>query len=70
MTLLNFILLTNVNVYPSYKTQIAGFIAKKTSIKVPAKYVNFANIFFLNLTSKFLKYTRINNHAIELVNSQ
>ena len=38
-------------------------------MKVPVKYIKFANIFSLNLTFKLLKYTEINNYAIKLVNN-
>ena len=52
------------------KPQISGLIAKKASTKVPAKYSDFADVFFPDLVSKLPKHTRINDHAIELVNSQ
>ena len=57
-------------VHPSRKPQIANSIAKKTFIKVPDKYVNFTDVFFLDLASKFLQQTKINNHTIKLVDSQ
>ena len=45
-------------------------IAKKASIKVLAKYLDFADVFSPDLASELSKYTKINNHAIELVKSQ
>lgn len=35
-----------------------------------AKYTKFANIFFLDLASKFFKYIRINNCTIKLVDGK
>ena len=43
--------------------QKVGLIAP---MKVPVEYANFA--FSPNLASELLEYTRINNHAIELIN--
>ncbi len=37
---------------------------------MPGEYANFANVFSLKLTAELLEYTRINDHAIELVNDQ
>ena len=48
----------------SKKAQIANLKADEALIKIPRKYANFANIFLPKLTTKLLKYTRINNHAI------
>ena len=45
----------NTNIYLSCKLQIAGLIAKKVLIKIFAKYIEFANMFFLDLASKLLK---------------
>lgn len=63
-------MLINSDVYPSYRPQIVGLIAKKTLIKVSTKYTNSAYGFILNLIFELFKYTEIHNHAIELVNSQ
>ena len=64
---LNFILL---DVYPFHRSQIFGFITKEALTKVFNEYVNFADIFFLDLASKFSKHTGINDYAIELVDGQ
>ena len=39
-------------------------------IKVFNKYTNFVNVFSPKLTIEFSKYTKINNHTIELINDQ
>ena len=62
-------ILLNV-VHLSCKPQIAGLIIKNTSIKIPDKYTNFANIFSLGLASKLLEYTKINKYTIKLVSGQ
>lgn len=66
---LYFTVLTDINIHPFHKLQIASLIAKKTLIKVFVKYAEFVNIFFLDLASKLPEYIKINNHAIKLVNS-
>ena len=38
-------------------------------MKVSNEYINFADVFSPDLTSKFSEYTKINNHTIKLVNS-
>ena len=60
----------NVDVHPSRRPQIYGLIGKKALAKVSAKYSNFADVFSLDLVSKLLEHTRINNHAIKLVDGQ
>ena len=50
-----------------HKSQISGLIAEKVSIKVSIQYSNFAS---LNLASKLSKHTKINDHAIKLVDGQ
>ena len=73
ITLLNFVALpssSSLNIYLICWPQIAGLIAKKASIKVSAKYINFADVFFPDLASKLFEHIKINNHVIELVNGQ
>ena len=41
----------------------------KALIKVFSKYINFVKVFLLKLALKLLKYIRINNHAIKLVDN-
>ena len=59
-----------LNVHLLKRPQISGLIAKKAPTNVPAKYLDFADVFSLNLAFKLSKYTGINNHAIELVDNQ
>ena len=53
--------------HPSKRAQIAHLKADKALIKVPSEYADFADVFSLKLATKLLKHTKINNHAIELV---
>lgn len=41
--------------------------ADEAFIFVLSKYTNFPNIFSKNLTTKFSKYIRINDYAIDLI---
>ena len=52
------------------KPQISGLIIEEAPTQVLAKYLDFADVFFLDLVSKFPEHTRINNHAIKLVDGQ
>ena len=52
----------------SKSAQITQLKVDKALIKVSSKYTVFTNVFLLKLAIKFLEYTRINNHTIELVN--
>ena len=61
---------TLLNVHPFWRPWISGLIVEEASIKVPAKYSGFANIFSPDLAFELPKYIGINNHVIELVNSQ
>ena len=45
-------------------------IAEKAPTKVLVKYLNFADVFSPDLAFELPKHTRINDHAIELVNGQ
>ena len=58
-----------LDVHSSWRPQISGLIVKETLTKVSAKYLNFTDIFFLDLMSELFEHTGINNHAIELVDS-
>ena len=59
-----------LDVHPSWRPQISGLIAKKTLIKVSAKYSDFEDIFSPDLASELPKHTGINDHTIELVEDQ
>ena len=56
-----------LDVHPSRRPQISGLIAEEAPTKVPAEYSDFADVFSSDLASKLPKHTRINNHAIKLV---
>lgn len=57
-------------VHLSYKSQIVSLITKETFTKMPDKYVDFVDIFALDLAFDFSEYIGINDHAIKLVNIQ
>ena len=59
--------LLNIDVYLFLRPQVFGLIAEEAFIKVPAKYLDFADVFSPDLASKLPKYTKIKNHAIKLV---
>ena len=59
-----------LDVHSSFRPQISGLIAKEASTKVPAKYLDFADVFSPDLASELPKYNGINDHAIELVDGQ
>ena len=59
-----------LDVYSSRKSQVSGLIAKEVFTKVPAKYSDFNDILSSDLASELLEHTRINDHAIELVDDQ
>ena len=59
-----------LDVHPSHRLQLSGLIAKEALTKVSAKYLDFVDVFSSDLVSELLKHTGINNHTIELVDSQ
>ena len=63
-------LVASLDVHPSRRPQISGLIVKEAPTKVPAEYLDFANIFSPDLASELSKHTGINNHVIELVKGQ
>ena len=56
-------------VHPSKKAQIAHLIANEVLIKVFSKYTDFADVFLPKLVVKLLKYIKINNYTIELIDN-
>ena len=54
-------------VHPSKRAQIAYLKADKAPTKIPSKYSDFADVFFLKLAVKLPKHTRINEYTIKLV---
>ena len=59
----------NVDVHLSYRRQISGLIVEKAPTKILDTYVDFADIFFLDLVSKLSKHTGINDYTIKLVDN-
>lgn len=57
-------------VYPSYKAPIALLKVDETPTTIFPEHLNFANVFFLELTVALPEYTKINNHVINLVNNK
>ena len=55
-------------VYSFCRSQIASLITKEIFTKIPDKYAKFADVFSLDLASKLPEHTKINNHAIKLIN--
>ena len=60
------LLITSFNVHPFWRPQISGLIAKEAPTKVFAEYLDFADVFSLNLATKLLEYTEINTHVVNL----
>ena len=54
------------NVHPSREPQISGLIAEKAPTKVPAEYLDFADVFSLDLVTELPEHIEINTHAIDL----
>ena len=59
----------NADVYPFCRPPISGLITKEASTKVINKYVNFANVLSPDFVSALPKHTKINHHAIKLVDN-
>lgn len=57
----------NSNINPFYITQIALLKADKVFSSFQSKYDKFADVFSKNLVTELLKYTKINNHIMYLV---
>ena len=64
---ITFLSSTSHNVYHSRRLHISDLIAKETPTKISNKYVDFADIFSLELASKLPKHTKINDYTIKLV---
>ena len=59
-----------LNIHPSCRRQVSGLIAEKAPTKVPAEYLDFADVFSPNVAYELPEHTGINDHAIKLVNGQ
>lgn len=56
-----------IQVYHSCQVQLRLLLADKAPIKVPPKYLDYANIFLFDLEIELPKNTSINEYAIKLV---
>ncbi len=54
-------------VHPSRRAQIAHLKANEASTEVPSEYADFADVFSPKLAAELPEHTKINDHAIELV---
>ncbi len=54
-------------VHPSRRALIAHLKVDKAFTKVPSEYADFANVFLSKLAVELPEHTKINDHAIELV---
>ena len=52
--------------HPSREPQISGLIVEKAPTKVPAEYLDFADVFFPDLVTKLPEHIEINTHIIDL----
>ena len=59
---------SNMTIYPAQKAEIALFIAKK--VIVPAKYIDFDDVFLKKSAEVLPKRIGINKHAIKLIDSK
>lgn len=51
-------------VNPSYSDQIASLKADEILITIPSKYIDFTDVFSLDLAAELLEYIGINKHTI------
>ena len=58
---------SNDKLYPLKKVQKAQLKVNKMPIKVLHKYIDFIDVFLSKLSAKLFEHTRINNHAIQLI---
>ena len=58
------------DVHPSCRAQIAALVANKAPTSISSKYSDFADVFFSELLSELPEHTKINDHAIELVDDR
>lgn len=56
-----------LKIHFSRRSQITSLKADETSTSVASNYIDFIDIFSKDLIVKLLKYTQINNYAIDLV---
>lgn len=66
-----FLTISNINkVYPFQRAQIVSFQVNKASTIIFLEYFNYGDIFFPKLVVELLKYTKINIHTIDYIDSK
>lgn len=60
----------DLEIYLIHRAQLAVFFAGNAHIVIFFKYADFADVFTSEFVVKLLKYIRINNYLIDLVNGQ
>lgn len=61
---------SDLAVYPFHQAQIVSLKTDETFTAIPSKYTDFINVFYPDLATELPKYTGINNHTIELIDSK
>lgn len=61
---------SDANIRLFYRPQIASLKADEAPTDISSKYVKFIDVFSSNLAAKLPKYTKINNHAIDLIEAK
>lgn len=56
-----------ISIFLGKKAQIRALIANKTPIEIPAGYLEYVDVFLLDLAMRLPEHIRINNHFIDLV---
>lgn len=59
-----------LDIYSSYRVKIVYLKADKISIIVVFEYIDFVDVFSLDLVVELLEHIKINNDAIELINDK
>lgn len=54
-------------IYPSRQAQIALLKADEATTAIISKYVDFVDVFFLDLIANLPEHTKINEHTIKLI---
>lgn len=58
------------NVHLFRQAQIVSLKTNKVFTAIPNKYVDFADVFLLDLAAKLLEHTKINKHAIDFIDGK
>lgn len=60
----------NPDIYLSYRAQLISFPTNNAPTAISSKYADFVDILFLESEAKLSEYTKINDHSIDLFDSQ